>query len=127
MEVSAYQDKFGGESYNNYTALIRFENNATGVILGNRASGGRVLRSELHGLGIGCYMKIPQEIEIHEDNQVRTLGGWEIDGGEEEDVASYEGVLTMHQHFVALYHKTRCSQRPARCHPFHPSGGSTRS
>ena len=100
VEVTAYQDKFGSESYNNYTALIRFENGATGAIFGNRASGGRVLRSELHGVGIGCYMKIPQEIEIHEDNQVRTLGGWEIDGIEKEDVASYDGVLTMHRHFV---------------------------
>lgn len=100
VEVTAYQDKFGSESYNNYTALVHFENNATGTIFGNRASGGRVLRSELHGVGIGCYMKIPGEIEIHEDNQVRTLGGWEIDGVEKGDVDSYEGALTMHQHFV---------------------------
>jgi predicted dehydrogenase len=100
VEVTVYQDKFGSESYNNYTALVRFENNVTGTIFGNRASGGRVLRSELHGVGIGCYMKIPEEIEIHEDNQVRTLGGWEIDGTEKNDVDSYEGALTMHQHFV---------------------------
>ena len=99
-EVTAYRDCFGGESRNHYTALIRFDNGSTGVVFGNRASGGRVLRSELHGVGIGCYMKIPEEIEIHEDNQVRTLGGWEIDGEAKEDVDSYEGALTMHQHFV---------------------------
>ena len=69
VEVTAYQDKFGGEGFNHYTALVRFDNRATGVMLGNRASGGRVLRSELHGVGIGCYMKIPSEIEIHEDNK----------------------------------------------------------
>ncbi|MYA24665.1 MAG: hypothetical protein F4Z30_18640 [Gemmatimonadetes bacterium] len=100
MEVTAYQDKFGGEGFNHYTALVRFDNRATGVMLGNRASGGRVLRSELHGVGLGCYMKIPSEIEIHEDNQVRTLGGWEIDGVPQDDVPRYEGVLTMHEHFV---------------------------
>ena len=99
-EVTVYQDKFGSDSYNNYTALVRFENNVTGTIFGNRASGGRVIRSELHGVGIGCYMKIPDEIEIHENNKVRTLGGWEIDGGTKEDVDSYEDALTMHRHFV---------------------------
>ncbi len=102
VEVTAYQDKFGGQSWNHYTALIRFDNNATGVIFGNRASGGRVLRSELHGVGIGCYMKLPQEIEILEDNQSRVMGGWEIDGVNKEDVPRYEGVLNMHEHFLAL-------------------------
>jgi predicted dehydrogenase len=99
-EVMAYQDKFGGAGFDHYTALVRFDNDATGVMFGNRASGGRVLRSELHGVGVGCYMKIPHEIEIHEDNQVRTLGGWEIDGVDEDDVPRYEGVLAMHEHFI---------------------------
>ena len=100
VEVTAYQDQFGGAGFDHYTALVRFDNRATGVMLGNRASGGRVLRSELHGVGIGCYMKIPGEIEIHEDNQVRTRGGWEIDGVPPDDVPCYEGILTMHEHFV---------------------------
>ena len=99
-EVTAYRDKFGGESRNFYSALVKFDNNVTGVLFGNRASGGRVLRSELHGTGIGCYMKIPQEIEIHEDNNSHTMGGWEVDGVDERDTPQYEGVLTMHEHFV---------------------------
>lgn len=99
-EVTAYRDCFGGESRNHYTALIRFDNGSTGVVFGNRASGGRVLRSELHGVGIGCYMKIPEEIEILEDNKRRVLGGWEVDGVDEKDVPRYEGTLTMHEHFV---------------------------
>ncbi|MEE3258887.1 MAG: Gfo/Idh/MocA family oxidoreductase [Candidatus Latescibacterota bacterium] len=99
-EVTAYQDKFGGEGFDHYTALVRFDNNATGVMFGNRASGGRVIRSELHGVGVGCYIKIPEEIEIHEDNQTRTLGGWEIDGVDKDDVPRYEGLLHMHEHFI---------------------------
>lgn len=99
-EVTAYRDCFGGESRNHYTALIRFDNGSTGVVFGNRASGGRVLRSELHGVGIGCYMKIPEEIEILEDNKRRVLRGWEVDGVDEKDVPRYEGTLTMHEHFV---------------------------
>ena len=99
-EVTAYRDCFGGESRNHYTALIRFDNGSTGDVFGNRASGGRVLRSELHGVGIGCYMKIPEEIEILEDNKRRVLRGWEVDGVDEKDVPRYEGTLTMHEHFV---------------------------
>ncbi|SVD38872.1 uncharacterized protein METZ01_LOCUS391726, partial [marine metagenome] len=93
-EVTAYRDCFGGESRNHYTALIRFDNGSTGVVFGNRASGGRVLRSELHGVGIGCYMKIPEEIEILEDNKSRVLRGWEVDDVDEKDVPRYEGTLT---------------------------------
>ena len=38
-EVTAYRDSFGSESRNCYTSLIRFDNGATGVVFGNRASG----------------------------------------------------------------------------------------
>ena len=100
VEVTAYQDRFGGDVLNCYTGLVRFDNNATGVVFGNRASGGRVLRSELHGVGVGCYMKIPEEIEICEDNQTRILKGWEVDGVDAEDTRRYEGTLSMHEHFA---------------------------
>lgn len=100
VEVTAYQDRIGSDHRNCYTGLIRFDNHATGIIHGNRASGGRVLRAELHGVGVGCYLKIPAEIEIHEDNQVRTLRGWEVDRVDQADVDRYEGVLTMHEHIA---------------------------
>ena len=45
-------------------------------------------------------MKIPEEIEIHEDNNRSTMGGWEVDGVDQRDSPSYEGVLTMHRHFA---------------------------
>lgn len=32
VEVTAYQDKFGGQSRNCYTGLVRFDNDATGVL-----------------------------------------------------------------------------------------------
>ncbi len=98
-EVTAYRDSFGSDSRNCYTALVRFDNDVTGTLFGNRASGGRVLRSELHGTGIGCYIKIPDEIEIHEDDQCVVMGGWEIDGVDQKDVWRYDGTLTMHEHF----------------------------
>ena len=100
VEVTAYRDSFGSDHRNCYTALIRFDNGVTGTIFGNRASGGRVLRSELHGVGIGCYMKIPEEIELYADNQQTVMGGWEVDGVAQEEVYKYEGTYTMHQHFI---------------------------
>ena len=100
ISVNAYQDCFGGESRNCYTSMIRFDSGTTGVVFGNRASGGRILRSELHGVGIGCYMKIPEEIEILEDGKSTIMGGWEVDGDDEKDVQRYEGTLTLHEHFV---------------------------
>ncbi len=121
VEVHAYRDKFGSESRNHYTALVRFDNGATGAVFGNRASGGRVLRSELHGVAIGCYMKIPGEIEIHEDNESRVLGGWEVDGVDRDDVPRYEGTLTMHEHFVdcILNNKTPISDLRDAIHSIH--------
>ncbi len=121
VEVTAYRDKFGGQSRNCYTALVRFDNGATGVVFGNRASGGRVLRAELHGVGVGCYMKLPEEIEIHQDNRRHTMGGWEVDGVDENDVDRYEGVLTMHEHFVdcVLNKKTPVSDLRDVIHSIH--------
>ena len=108
VKVTAYQDNYKSarrknnyQGKNSYSGIIRFANNAVGVVLGNRASGGRVLRAELHGVGIGCYMRLPEEIEIYEDNSgPRLLSGAEIAGTDAQDVHSYEGALTMHQHFI---------------------------
>ena len=105
VEVTAYRDRFGGDSRNCYTSMIRFDNGATGVVFGNRASGGRVLRSELHGVGVGCYMKIPREIDILEDDRTTVIGGWEVDGVDEGDVRRYDGTLTMHEHFLGCIEK----------------------
>ena len=100
VEVTAYRDKFGSDHYNSYVAMVRFDNDATGVIFGNRASGARVIQSELHGVGVGCYMKLPDEIVITEDDKARTVNAWEINGVEEDDTAGYAGELRMHRHLV---------------------------
>lgn len=101
-EVTAYQDAQENGVKNCFNALIRFANNAIGIVSGNRCSGSRVLRSELHGLGIGCYMMhVPEQIEICEDGKdQRIVKGSELTGTDHSDVDSYEGILAMHQHFV---------------------------
>jgi hypothetical protein len=66
-------------------------------------------------------MKIPGEIEIHEDNESRVLGGWEVDGVDRDDVPRYEGTLTMHEHFVdcILNNKTPISDLRDAIHSIH--------
>lgn len=112
VEVNAYQDSHKSSWRNCYNGLIRFANNAVGIVTGNRSSGGRYLRSELHGLGVGCYMRLPEQIEIYEDGKgPRVMSGAEVSQTDVEDVPSYEGVLSMHQHFVDCIRKgeTPCS------------------
>ena len=101
VEVNAYQDKRQLAQTNDYNSLFRFANGAVGIITANRSSGGRTLRAELHGLGIGCFMRIPEQLEIYEDGDgPRTVSGAEIAGAEIGDTRAYDGTLTMHQHFV---------------------------
>ena len=112
-EVTAYQDAQESGVKNVFNGLIRFANNAVGLVSGNRCSGGRVLRAELHGRGVGCYMMhMPKQIEICEAGKdPRITPGWELTGTDPDDEPVYEGVLAMHQHFVNCVRKgeTPCS------------------
>ena len=101
IEVTAFQDDFVLGRRNSFNGLIRFANGAVGIVTACRHSGGRYLRAELHGLGIGCYMRLPERMEIHEEGgEPKVLSGAEVAGVDPKDVDSYEGVLAMHQHFV---------------------------
>jgi len=101
VEVTAYQDAQENGAKNVFNGLVRFANHAIGIVSGNRCSGGRVLRSELHGRGVGCYMMhMPKQIEICDDKGHRIIPGYELTGTDPDDVPAYEGVLAMHQHFV---------------------------
>jgi predicted dehydrogenase len=102
-EVHVLHDRFGGAEWPNcYNAVVRFASGAHGVISGNRSSGGRVLRVELHGNGIGCYIDpLPDRMRILADNgrTDTTVTGAELAGSEDEP--AYEGILEAHRHFVA--------------------------
>ena len=75
-DVHAKRSKFDSEHWNVYNALIEFDNDATGMILATRASGGRVLGAQLHAAGIGCYMDIPGLVTfLLDDSQKEKLPG----------------------------------------------------
>ena len=101
VEVTAYQDSHASTWPNSYNGLIRFANDAVGIVTGNRASGGRDLRSELHGIGVGCYMRIPDQIEVLQDNQEPVvIPGAELSDEESSDVVTLDGTVAMHRHFA---------------------------
>ena len=108
VEVTSYQDVHGsanrlnkGGGRNCYTSMIRFANKCVGTVFGNRSSGGRVLRSELHAVGLGCYMQIPEQIDIYRDNNpMQTIRGYELTNSSINDQPAYEGILALHQHFI---------------------------
>ena len=98
-DSTAFQDTRGSDWPNDYNALMRFDNGAVGVILANRSSGGRTLRAELHGIGVGCYMRIPDQIEILESGrEARVVPGADLDGADAGDSHAYDGTLEMHRH-----------------------------
>jgi predicted dehydrogenase len=99
-EVHAFQDRLFADWKNSYNALMRFDNGAVGIVSGNRSSGGRVLRFEVHGRGIGAYIDMPARVEILADNAERptVLTGAELVGSTVEQ--DYEGTLAVHRDFV---------------------------
>ncbi|HLZ09902.1 MAG TPA: Gfo/Idh/MocA family oxidoreductase [Chloroflexota bacterium] len=100
VEVHAFQDRLFASWKNSYNALVRFDNGAVGMISGNRASGGRVLRFEVHGCGIGAYIDMPSRAEILVDNPKAptVLTGAELVGSTDEQ--DYEGTLAVHRDFI---------------------------
>ena len=100
-EVHAHRSKFGSPHWNVYGALIRFDNDATGIIEATRASGGRTLGGQLHAATVGCYFDIPSRLALFtNDGQRDDLNGWDLAGVERSDSAAYDGTLDMHRHFI---------------------------
>ena len=98
-DATAFQDARASDWRNDFTALMRFQNGAAGVLLANRSSGGRTLRSELHGIGVGCYMRIPERIEVLQSgHDPKDVHGAELEGADPEDSHAYDGTLEMHKH-----------------------------
>ena len=111
VEVTAYQDAHGTDWPNSYNGLIRFANDAVGIVTGNRASGGRVLRSELHGIGVGCYMDIPSQIEVIRDNgEPSIIPATDLYDGPTTDALDVDGTVAMHRHFA---HCVRTASTPS--------------
>lgn len=69
VEVVPFADEFQADWNNVFTALIRFDSGAAGVLLANRAAGARYERFEVHGPGISTYIRAPERLEVWTDGQ----------------------------------------------------------
>ena len=99
--VHAYRDSPFTNWPSCYNAMVRYDNGSTAIISGNRTSGGRFLRAEMHGREIGAYMDdLPGSVRFMEDNSAQVLiKGSELSGS--TDDMTFDGMLEMHRHFLA--------------------------
>ena len=117
VEVTAYQDNHQTAWKNCYNAMIRFDNKAVGIVTGNRSSGGRVISAELHGVGVGCYLQIPEQIRILEDGEEpEVLSGAEAAGlgPDGADRWKFGGDLAMHRHVAGCIRKGEIPENDIR-------------
>ena len=106
VEVTAYQDAHGASCPNSYNGLIRFANDAVGVVTANRASGGRELRSELHGVGVGVLHAHPKRDQVLRDNgEPRIMTAAELSEEASADTLDIDGTVAMHRHFAECVRK----------------------
>jgi predicted dehydrogenase len=103
IAVHAYRDAHASTWPNTYNALVRFDSGATAIITGNRSSGGRVLRVEAHGYGIGAYLDaFPAAVRFLADNAttMEEVTAAELIDTDAPESYVAEGVLEAHRHFL---------------------------
>ena len=105
-EVHAFQDMLFTDWRNSYNGLIRFSTGAVGFVSGNRASGARMLRFEVHGKGIGAEIDMPESARIWTSKKdPLVITGAQLTNSDNEK--DYEGTLHIHREFLDAIHEGR--------------------
>lgn len=89
------------ETYANaFNALIRFDNDCSGVLLGNWCAGKRVHTFEMHARGISAFVDCNSVATIYSDNKEEglVLSATEVAGSDENRV--YYGFEAENRHFI---------------------------
>lgn len=89
------------ETYANaFNALVRFENNCTGVLLGNWVVGKRVHTFEMHAKGISAFVDCNNQAVVYADNKEEgiVLDAKEVAGSDENRV--FYGFEAQSRHFI---------------------------
>lgn len=98
-EIASIVERRGADYHNVFNALMRFENGASGVLLGNWAVGGRVHRFEMHGYHISAYADPDHSATLIADNGTpEVLDTKRVAGSEEFRV--YYGFAAENRHFI---------------------------
>lgn len=100
VEVASFPTSRFADWTNVYSALVRFDSGAIGVLSANRAAGSRYERFELHGRAISAYVRAPAEAEVWRAGQAapEVLRGAALVGSEDPRL-SY-GYFAESRHFV---------------------------
>ncbi len=100
VEVVSFGDRAYADWTNVYSALIRFDSGAAGLLSANRAAGSRYERFEIHGRGISAYVRAPEEAEVWTDGKQspELLRGAEL--ARSEDARVTYGYFAENRHFV---------------------------
>lgn len=99
-EVNAFVQTWHSDQENVFNALVQFESGATGILTANRASGARHERFEIHGHGIGAYIRAPESAEVYTDNNPEpvTFNGSELAGSDKPHMTY--GFSDESRHFI---------------------------
>lgn len=96
-EVISYVGNYYVDWRNSYNALIRFQNEAVGILTANRVSGARYERFEFHGREIAAYIRAPEIAEVFSDDKSEPI----IIKPKSADSRQSYGYLAENQHFIA--------------------------
>jgi len=103
--VHAYVDRAYAEWPNSFSALVRFDNGAVGILAANRAAGSRYERFELHGRGVSAYIRAPESAEVFTDGVAQPMA---LTAPHPNPRLSY-GYYAEDRHFI---HCVRSRQKP---------------
>ncbi len=90
-----------GQNYEmSFNALMEFESGATGILLGNWRTGGRIHQFEMHARAISAFVNPDYEAVIHRDGNlfVERLDSKEVAGSDQ--LYKYYGFWNQSRHFV---------------------------
>ncbi|HEY3397818.1 MAG TPA: Gfo/Idh/MocA family oxidoreductase [Armatimonadota bacterium] len=90
-----------GQNYDMaFNALLEFENGATGILMGNWRTGGRMHQFEMHARGISAFVNPDFEAKINRDGAlfVETIDSKEFAGSDQN--YKYYGFWNQARHFI---------------------------
>lgn len=112
VEVQAVTRRVGVPDLNFFTALLRFDNGATGVMLNSWTSGRRVFRVQIHGMGVCAEAEHEDKGALYAEGD--TQGVWydthEVAGSPELFV--YGGFQAKNREFI---NSVKTGRQPSSC------------
>ena len=109
VEVQSVTRRVGTPDINFMTAIVLFDNDATGIMIGNFTTGRRRFDVEMHGLGISAVAEVESKgyLRPHDDPQGTEFDTREVAGSDETYV--FGGFQAKNREFIDC---VRSGQQP---------------